>query len=160
MSKYSFDDILIFAVNIEKNGENFYREIAEKAEDSNVSALFKFLAEEEVKHSAYFSELLNSLDSFNDGGDYPDEYFSYLRAFVDNAVFDKKNKSDAVLNIHSLVDVIDTALKMESDSIIFYNELKSFVIEEDASKIEVIITEEKKHFRKLYELKMAKLLSN
>ncbi len=154
MSKYNFDDILLFAVNIEKNGENFYRKFAEKFKDETINALFLFLADQEVEHSTYFSELLQSIQTFEtDNGNYNDEYFSYLRAFVDNAIFNSKKNDELSTSINSIVDVLDFALRMESDSITFYSELKLFMNQKDISKVDIIINEEKKHFRKLYELK-------
>ena len=154
MSKYNFDDILLFAVNIEKNGENFYRNFANKFKDETINALFVFLADQEVEHSRYFSELLQSVQTFDtDNGNYNDEYFAYLRAFVDNAIFNQNKNNEISNSINSIVDVLDFALQMESDSITFYSESKLFMNQKDISKVDIIIDEEKKHFRKLYELK-------
>lgn len=151
MSQYNFDDILVFAVNIEKNGEHFYREFAKKSESSEVASLFVFLADEEVKHAEFFSDILRSVKDFSDIVVYNDDYFSYLRAFVDNAVFDHEKNNKLLAAIESVSDALDFALKMETDSIMFYSELKTLV--KDGEKIGVIIDEEKKHFRKLYDLK-------
>lgn len=43
-------DIFAFAMKMEKDGELFYRELAEKTSDKNIAAVLLLLADEEVRH--------------------------------------------------------------------------------------------------------------
>ncbi len=57
-----------FARDFEKNGEKFYREAAQKAEDENVKLLFEFLVDEEVRHFEMIDDSMAFLEN-------PDEWF-------------------------------------------------------------------------------------
>jgi len=43
-------DIFAFAMKMEKDGELFYRELAQKTRDKNIAAVLALLADEEVRH--------------------------------------------------------------------------------------------------------------
>jgi len=50
-------NILEFALQMEKDGENFYRRLAEQSNNKGVKAIFTLLADEEVKHYNYLKAL-------------------------------------------------------------------------------------------------------
>lgn len=43
-------DIFDFAMRMEKDGENYYRQLVKKTDNKGIKAIFTMLAEEEVKH--------------------------------------------------------------------------------------------------------------
>lgn len=43
-------DIFDYAMRMEKDGENYYRQLVEKTDNKGIKAIFTILAEEEVKH--------------------------------------------------------------------------------------------------------------
>jgi rubrerythrin len=43
-------DIFDYAMRMEKDGENYYRQLVEKTDNKGIKAIFTMLAEEEVKH--------------------------------------------------------------------------------------------------------------
>ena len=49
--------------------------------------------------------------------------------------------------------MLDTAIRLEKDSVLFYNELLGEVAEKDAPAVQEIIDEEKRHVRTLVEAK-------
>jgi len=54
MSELNVQEVFQFAVNIEENGEIFYRKIADKFRDKKeLKELFEFLANEEEKHKNF-----------------------------------------------------------------------------------------------------------
>ncbi len=53
MNIFDVTEIYQFAVQIEENGEKFYRAMVEKFDDPKVKKLFGFLAVEEVRHEKY-----------------------------------------------------------------------------------------------------------
>lgn len=49
--------IFAFAMQMEKDGEAYYRKLAEQAGDAGLQRIFTMLADDEVKHYAIFAEL-------------------------------------------------------------------------------------------------------
>jgi len=52
-------NIFDFAMNMEKEGEKFYRELAQKSSDKGLEAIFNLLADDEVKHYETFQKMKN-----------------------------------------------------------------------------------------------------
>ncbi|MBM9604961.1 ferritin-like domain-containing protein [Desulfopila inferna] len=50
-------DIYIFAMQMEKDGELYYRELAEKSKSEGLRKIFTMLAEEEIKHFKIVKDL-------------------------------------------------------------------------------------------------------
>jgi rubrerythrin len=57
-------DALELAMKMEQDGENFYRELAEKASNSGFREIFNQLADDEVKHFQLFKSMQQSPESF------------------------------------------------------------------------------------------------
>ena len=121
MASINFDDILLFAIQIEKNGREFYETHAKKFE-GNLGQLFSYLAEEEVQHEAFFSDLLKKFP-LSEEGEYNEEYFSYINSFVDNLLINAPANEKLVNQITQPIEAIDFAIQMELNSIVFYAEL-------------------------------------
>lgn len=52
-----------YAMKLEKDGENFYRELAAAANEEGLRKIFTMLANEEVKHYKLFEKLANDSDA-------------------------------------------------------------------------------------------------
>jgi rubrerythrin len=50
-------DIFDFAMQMEKDGEAYYRELAQKSADKGLARIFTMLADEEVRHYGIFSRM-------------------------------------------------------------------------------------------------------
>jgi len=50
-------------------------------------------------------------------------------------------------------EVLDTAIRLEKDSVLLYNEIKNFVPESEHKTIDEIVKQEREHLRKLSEMK-------
>ena len=53
---FTLYEIYDLAVQIEKNGEDFFRNAEEKISEPSLKALFLWLAEQEVKHAKWFMQ--------------------------------------------------------------------------------------------------------
>ncbi len=153
MELFNASEIFEFALKIEENGEIFYRKYAEKCEDQSLKSMFNFLADEEVRHKNTFQRLLSNIEKYEPFESYPDEYFLYLSAFVENTIFNQEKLSEEIEKIKDNIDAVDFAIRRELDSINYYNEIKLLVPKEERESIEHIIKEEKDHFLKLSQLK-------
>ena len=60
-------EILDLAIRLEKNGESVYRNAVDKASKPELVSLLEWMADEEVKHASWFSNLKQKVvtDSIN-----------------------------------------------------------------------------------------------
>lgn len=148
--KYSIDEIVKFAIEIEKEGALFYRIMAAKTGDAELKKLCLQMGDEEVGHQHVYEKLLDSLGP--DENEYlyglENEYIAYLHSFIEKRVFDKDKLEGVVDNLIDNNGFFDYAIKKEKDSIEFYNNMKELV-SGDSSVINTIIKEEEKHIAKL-----------
>jgi len=154
MKIFDVAEIFKFAVEIEQNGEKFYRRTADMAKDAESKKLFTFLADEEVKHKKLFEGMISKKDQYEPFENYPGEYQQYMDAYTGKII----SNPDIQKEMDSVKDTpgaIEFGIRRELDSILFYHEVKKFV-GNDASLIDKIIDEERKHFMTLVELKNKK----
>ncbi len=153
---FNIDEIFEIAVQMEKNGLEFYQKAADEANDPDVKKLLQDLAKMEVQHRKTFSNLRTELieakeiDSFYDP---QGEGVLYLQAIANTQVFFERK-----IDISSFEAVLKEAVMAEKDSIVYYLGMKEVLTSADAkSKMESIISEEMSHVRilneKLFELK-------
>lgn len=145
-------EVLQFAIKIEDNGAEFYSKFADASTDEKIRELFIFLSDEEVKHKEIFEGMLPEIVKYEPREIYPPEYFAYLRAYADNIIF-KKGIDKELSKKMDPVSILDFGIRMELDSISYYQEAKNFVPQNRQNVIDRIIEEERKHFVKLSELK-------
>jgi len=155
-TRFNAGEILEFAVAIERTGEEFYRRAEEKFEDPKVRETFRFLALEEVAHERTFAAMLDRVGRFDAGDAYNDDYFAYLHAYVDNVVFSQKKAMEMLSAVTDAETAIRFAMQRETDSILFYLELRNLVPEAERAALDHIVEEERSHFRKLAALVGAK----
>jgi len=153
MSLFEPSEIFQFAIRIEENGEKFYRQMVQKFEKPKVKELFSHLADEEVKHKKTYEEMVSKIEKYEPFEAFPGEYFAYLRAYADKIIFTQKEFDEEIANIKDISAALDFAINAELDSILYYQEIKNLVPENQRSTIDKIIEEERRHFVKLSEIK-------
>lgn len=151
-------EVVEFAMNIEKNGQAFYRALAGKAGDAEAKNVFVFMADEEDAHYNIFKKLAAKMESFDPPETYPGEYEEYMRELVDNHIFTRDTDPvELAGRINNSLAAVDLALGFEKDSILFFHELKKLMPDLEQRAIDELIAEEGRHVKKLLQLK--KLLS-
>ena len=153
MSLFEPSEVFQFAIRIEENGEKFYRQMIQKFEEPTVQELFSFLADEEIKHKKIYEEMVSKIEKYEPFETFPGEYFAYLRAYADNIIYTQKKFDEEIANIKNINAAIDYAINAELDSILYYQEVKNLVPENQRKTIDGIIEEERRHFVKLSEIK-------
>ena len=148
-------EIVAIAIKIEENGEGFYMRMANVIKNRQVKETFEFLAGEERKHRNSFREIQQRLGEFKPAYEsYPGEYLNYVKALVEESIFTKERAGQLLVKkFKTAAAALDTAIGLEKDSILFYNEMKNFVPESEHKPINEIIDQEKEHLRKLSEIK-------
>ncbi|MBI5453145.1 MAG: ferritin family protein [Deltaproteobacteria bacterium] len=147
-------EVLDMAVRIEENGLKFYTDAGKAARDKGVKALFKTLAEDEGRHIRVFQDLKKLLGEAADAEPFDEETESYLRAFADTEVFTSPEGGKKVgKEAAGEAGVVDIAIGMEKDSILFYYEILKMIREKDKAVVDSLIDQEKDHLRKLNAIK-------
>ncbi len=150
-------EVLEMAVRIEENGLKFYTDAGKASKDRSVKDLFKTLAEEEGRHIKVFldlGKLLGEDERASAGFDaYLEEASQYLKALADTEVFTKPEGGKKLAKaVHGERDVLNTAIGMEKDSLLFYYEILKMIREKDRAVVESLIEQEKEHLRMLTEV--------
>lgn len=153
---FNADEVFEIAEQIERNGANFYRSVAEKVSDTGKKQLLTDLAEMEDEHEQTFKSLRSQLttdEKIQTTFDPEGESERYLRALADTRIFYEKEVDTA-----SFEDILKSAITAEKDSILFYLGMKEIVPAHlGKQKLDSIIKEEMEHIsllsKELLELK-------
>jgi rubrerythrin len=151
---FNADEIFQMAQQIEKNGIRFYRWAAERSQKPGGVQLLLRLVGMEEEHEKIFAGMRAGLTEAERKKlvfDPEDETSSYLRAWADHHVFNLKHDPSEKLTGKETVDtILQIAMGMEKDSIVFYLGMKDAVPERlGRSKIDGIIKEEMSHLDSL-----------
>jgi rubrerythrin len=153
---FSAKEVLEMAIRIEENGVEFYTQAGNATKFERLKELFIFLAKEEKKHIACFEDMDKRVKSDDlpwSIDPYLEEESLYLKALANSRVFTNTHEGKRLANeVHTEQDVLQTAINMEKDSILFYYELHNAVRDKDKAILRNLIEEEKSHLRKLTEL--------
>jgi rubrerythrin len=150
ITKFSGEEIIRLAVEIEKQGQKFYELAAAKIDNPEIKAVFNFLAGEESQHIADFEMLGEKLPrDFAPNESYVGEYGDYIKALIDNHVFNHNNIDKFLDNITVAREALAVAFRFEKDSILIFQELYNVVDPAGKEIIEKLIQQEKQHIRKL-----------
>lgn len=154
--RFSIQEIIEIAIEIEKNGAVFYHALAESADTARLRELFAYLAEEEKSHIARFQEILESAGGYQiSEAYYATQYMGYMKALADERVFKRDISVAGVADrARSLREAIDIAIGFEKESILFLHEMWEIVRESDKKAIQKLLDEERDHLRRLSAIKV------
>jgi rubrerythrin len=157
--KFSKNELIEMAVQIEKSGYSFYDEALKKKELSEKGKkILTILRNEEVRHEKYFLSLREELDDLelDDSGDW-ETISNYIKTITDSRLFN--NKDSAVRLAAQAVsedEIFEYAIRFEKDTILYFYTIKDNVINSDAVKtLKSIIEEEISHVLRLTEYKQS-----
>ena len=147
MIKFNTDEIFEMAEQIERNGARFYHKAAEPTTGSSRDLLLELAAMEE-EHEKTFSAMraeLTSGDKWPVTADPDNTAALYLQAMVDGEVF-ASDPSEALKGDESMDSILNTAIGLERDSIVFYESIKNVVAALAAEgRVDAIIRQEIGH---------------
>ncbi len=152
---FNADEVFEMALQIERNGANFYRRVAEFA--ANAKTILLELAAMEDDHFQTFSKMRAALTEEERKEmtyDPYDELPLYLRALADKNVFDTKtDPSQRLTGKENIEDILRFALGMEKDSIVFYLGLQDLIPARlGGDRLKDIVKEEMGHVSTLGDL--------
>lgn len=150
---FSGNEIIDMAMRIEENGRAFYLAAAERAEDENLAAVLRKLADNEVEHKTTFQALYKGDDKYNTVEGYDEEADAYIKAMAGAQVFAPgKSVADIAKEAKDVFEVLMLAMGAEKDSILYYTEMARWVQPKDKDVITSIAIEEKSHLKTLMQL--------
>ena len=155
MAKFSINEIIELAVQIEKKGYTFYNKALERKNlSSNSKELLKKLRDDEIVHEQTFKKMRTELDreEITLSGDWQ-EVSNYLRTISDSHIF---SEPDAAIKLATSVknekELIENAIQFEKDTLLFFNSIYEEIKDQTVRKIlKKIIDEEVLHVEKLKE---------
>jgi len=131
-----FKTIILHEAEVAK----LYKNLAENMKDKKAKALFEKLSADELRHEKIYEGLLNKLPN---GGmlELSDEDLEYTEMLIKTHIF----QNEDVKNRYNKQDALVIAEKVERDSIIFVEQVRSLFPELIPEEFKVIMKEEKKH---------------
>ncbi len=153
MERFSINEIIELAVQIEKKGYTFYNKALERKNlNSNSTELLKKLRNDEIVHEQTFKRMRTEMnqEEITLSGDWQ-EVSSYLRTISDSHIF---SNPDAAIKLATSAydekELIENAIQFEKDTLLFFYFIKKFVAKKRSKEaIENIIAEEVSHVVKL-----------
>ncbi|HFE52849.1 MAG TPA: hypothetical protein ENK07_05365 [Bacteroidetes bacterium] len=155
MAEFSKNEAIELAVQIEKQGYDFYSNVAASLPEGQAKALFEWLASEELRHIQVFENFRDQMDQLQLAGPYEwDEVGRYLRSLTEGRVFPSGEEAKKLAkSVENLEEVFRFAIQIEKENSLYFHELSDFVAEKDKPIIQKLINEEKSHIRRLVDLR-------
>ncbi len=147
---FSISELLDIAIRLERNGETVYRRAIQKISKPVLASLLEWMADEEIKHAEWFSELKKKLETKSQnpiGEEISRELFKNVlgkQSFsLQETDFTRVHRIDNLLNIF---------IEFEKDTVLFYEMLEPFVAgDNNLEQLKKIIAEENRHIEQLQE---------
>jgi rubrerythrin len=149
---FSITEIIEIAVQLEKNGEKVYREAIGKSKNFELDDLLLRIAEEELDHIDWFLSLKNEIEKSQDRPQVKEMDASLIDDLIGKQTFSLADVDfSQVKNSDHLIDIF---IEFEKDTILFYEMLKTFLVDEKTIEhLEKIIQEESSHIEKFEDLR-------
>lgn len=154
---FNVDEVLEMAIRAEENAAAFYRKAAEMQSDMKNRNLLENLAAMEDGHRATFMEIRNTISDSEKREtvfDPNNELSLYLSAMVETHGGEGSASAlDSLTGTQTMQEVLDTAIGLEKETVLFYLGLKDMVPPKyGRDKIDGIIREERSHVAQLTSL--------
>jgi rubrerythrin len=133
-----------YAMKVEKEGEQYYRELAEKTNDAGLKSILTMLADEEIKHYVVF-------DKMNKKQIIPTQ--PHVDVFSSaKTIFQKMREENQTATFSDdQIDFYKSALRSEENSYKFYIEKALMLEDEEQKAIFMRIAEEERQHMVLLE---------
>ncbi len=142
-------EILDLAIRLEKNGESVYRNAVDKVSKPDLISLLVWMADEEVKHARWFSDLKQKLET-----DSINPFMEEIGREIFGDMLGEKSFSHREVDFSKVEradDLIAIFIQFEKDTVLFYETLKPFIEDNDTlNHLEKIIAEENNHIAGLH----------
>ncbi|MBW1901517.1 MAG: ferritin family protein [Deltaproteobacteria bacterium] len=143
---FQIREIIDLAIQIEKNGERIYRNALQLVSNPSISSLLQKLADEEVQHIEWFSNLKQRINSTIDDPQLEAMGKSILNSILGNQAFSLEDVDFS--KIMRIDDLLKVAIEFERDTVLFYEMIRPLIDDAEASDhLNKIIEEENQHIQ-------------
>ena len=154
---FNTDEVFEMAIRIENNGAAFYRKVAGLQSDTKNQKFLESLANMEDQHQRIFTKMRTTLTEKDKGPKVFDPYnevSQYLAAMADTMGGEgSPSVADTLTGNESLEEILQIAVGLEKDSILFYLGIKDLIpAQSGQDRIDEIIKEERRHVVQLSNL--------
>jgi rubrerythrin len=147
---FTLNDIINLAIRIEKNGEETYRKAQKEVSNPSLASLLKWLAEEEVEHEKWFTQLKEKVATVTEDPRLEEMGKTILEGVLGDQSFSIKDADFS--RIEDVNSLLELSLEFERDTILFYEMLGSFIEDKETLRqLDKIIEEENQHVQLLEE---------
>jgi rubrerythrin len=153
MGIYSGAEIFEIAMELEEAGRVFYEALAEKSEDHDLADLCRNLATQEADHYRKFKKMGEALVQRPASRPLTWDELHFAQILIEERVLSDPDAARDAAATGDVAGMLETAIRLEKDSVLFYTELLHEVDEKDAPAVQEIIEEEKRHVCSLVEAK-------
>ncbi|MEE9201819.1 MAG: ferritin family protein [Dehalococcoidia bacterium] len=151
---FSGKEVVDMALRLEANGKAFYRTALMRVKDPSVKAAYEHLAVEEDRHADEFGRLLKVLADVPAPPGPAQEFADYLSALIDSRIFvDEAGARARAQEARDDTEAVEMGMRMESETILFFTEIRDLVRREDREVVDRILEEERDHLRRLSQLR-------
>ena len=151
---FTGSEIVELAVQIEKNGRDFYNTLVKRYKDSKIQEILTFLAQEEERHISVFQKILDDVGKYTPAESYSGEYIAYMNSLASEYIFTKEKMGEATaVKAKTELQAIELGIGFEKYSITVYEGMKKVVPNYDQKTIDEVILQEEGHLKKLSDLK-------
>jgi rubrerythrin len=142
------------AIETEKKGAAFYDAVASAAKTREVRDFCLRMAAAEREHEATFKAMLSSLAHYSPAESYPGEYVDYVHALLERDVMPAEEAGKRLAaGAESERDAVDFAIQFEKSTILFLQEMRNFVPQQQRPAVDKLIEEERSHVTGLVQLR-------
>ncbi len=147
---FNADEVFEMGMDVETNGQAYYRKAAELSKNDEIKKVFLRLMEEEKKHYETFKELREALPPKSAQPTIVDpegQEYLYLDALVKSRIFNNVHEAEELASkVGDEIEALRAALTFEKDTILFFQTMKSMTREDlGRNEIDRLIAEERKH---------------
>lgn len=145
---FTFGDIRNIAIQIERNGEETYRNASKKAKDPQVAEVLAWMADEEKRHAQWFTNLKSNKTLTPEQREIESVGRSLLQDMIKGNSF--LLDENELQNAKNVEEVVAISKSFELDTILFYEFLIGFLDDKEAiGQLRKIIDEEHNHIKQL-----------
>lgn len=145
---FTLGDIKNIAIQIEKNGENSYRNAAQITKDPQIAEVLNWMAEQECRHAKWFENLHSNTILTEEEKEMEAIGRTLLQDMVkgNDFLLDQNGLESA----ETIKDVLEISKNFEKDTILFYEFLLGFLEDNEArEQLQEIIKEERIHIEQI-----------
>ncbi|MCK9557078.1 MAG: ferritin family protein [Candidatus Cloacimonetes bacterium] len=157
MPTYSVNEVIEFAVQIEKNGYAFYNEASKRKDlEAKAREFIEKLRDEELNHEKTFLALRSDADMKDLELTADWELISeYLKTIVESRIFNSEDSAiKKATSAKDLLEIVNNAISFEKDTLLYFHAINDGLYNTKARKIlHKIINEEVSHVLRLNDYK-------